>query len=329
MDPGNPNVLYASLNHLHRPPWDDISGGPDSGLYKSVDAGDTWTDITRNPGLPKGVIGKIGLAFSPPRPSRIWALVEAEDGALFRSDDAGATWQRLSESRILRRWPSSYMHIVADTQDPDTVYIPTYSFQRSTDGGKTFVGPANAARRLSRVVDRSEKLEAHDRGRRRRRHRHAQWRCVVVDAVQPTDGGALRSGDRRPGAVSRLLGAERQHSCVDAEPHERRRHRMVGQRGACRRRRRTNGGQAGRQRHLRRGSRGYRSHRSPNRTVRQHQCLARRRVHIRHQGREVPVLLHATPAALTSRSQHCCMPAGTACTARPTKDTRGTPSAAI
>jgi photosystem II stability/assembly factor-like uncharacterized protein len=138
IDPGNPNVLYASLNHMHRPPWDDISGGPDTGLYKSTDGGDTWLDITRNPGLPKGVIGKIGLALSPPRPSRVWALVEAEDGALFRSDDAGATWLRMSEERILRRWPSSYMHVVADTQNPDTVYIPTYTFQRSTDGGKTF-----------------------------------------------------------------------------------------------------------------------------------------------------------------------------------------------
>lgn len=138
LDPVNPNVLFASLDQLQRPPWDDISGGPDSGVYKSTDGGDTWTDITRNPGLPKGVIGKVGLALSPARPDRVWALVEAEDGALFRSENGGGTWQRINDSRELRRWPSSYMHIVADTKDPETVYVPSYDLQKSTDGGKTF-----------------------------------------------------------------------------------------------------------------------------------------------------------------------------------------------
>jgi photosystem II stability/assembly factor-like uncharacterized protein len=138
MDPTNPNVLYASLNQFQRLPWDQISGGPDSGLYKSTDGGDTWTEITHNPGLPQGDVGKIGIAISPARPSRVWALTEAEDGALFRSDDGGKTWQRLSDRRDLRRSSASYMHIVADTQDPDTVYIPAYSFLKSTDGGKTF-----------------------------------------------------------------------------------------------------------------------------------------------------------------------------------------------
>jgi len=138
MDPTNPSVLYASLNQLQRLPWDDVSGGPDSGLYKSTDGGDTWTEITHNSGLPQGAVGKIGIALSPPRPSRVWALVEAEDGALFRSDDSGQTWQRVNERRDFRRWASSYMHIVADTQDADTVYIPSYSFWKSTDGGQTF-----------------------------------------------------------------------------------------------------------------------------------------------------------------------------------------------
>ena len=138
MDSGNPSVLYASLDQLQRLPWDDVSGGPDSGLFKSTDGGDTWVDITRNPGLPSGVIGKIGLALSSSQPGRVWALVEAADGALFRSDDAGGTWQRINDRRDLRRWASSYMHVVADPQDPNTVYLPTYQLQKSTDGGKTF-----------------------------------------------------------------------------------------------------------------------------------------------------------------------------------------------
>jgi photosystem II stability/assembly factor-like uncharacterized protein len=138
MDPTNPKVLFASLNQLQRLMWDEISGGPDTGLYKTVDGGDTWTDITRNPGMPPGVLGKIGLALSPAKPDRIWALVEAEDGALLRSDDGGKTWARLNERRDLRRWSASYMHIVADTINPDLVWIPSYDLWKSLDGGKTF-----------------------------------------------------------------------------------------------------------------------------------------------------------------------------------------------
>ena len=234
MDPGNPSVLYASLDQLHRLPWDDLSGGPDSGLHKSTDGGDTWTDITRNPGLPKGVIGKIGLALSAPRPSRIWALIEAEDGALFRSDDAGATWQRINDSRQFRRWPSSYMHVVADTQDPETVYIPTYDLQRSKDGGKTFtvipmqhgdnhalwIDPKNARRMIE--------------GRRRRRDGLARRGRVVVDADEPADRRALRSGHRQPDAVPRLRRAERQHARRHPEPHARRRDHLGRQRIGCR-----------------------------------------------------------------------------------------------
>ena len=138
MDPTNPNVLYASLNQLQRLPWDSVSGGPDSGLYKTTDGGDTWTDITRNPGLPRGVVGKIGVAVSPARPSRVWAMIEANDGALFRSDDSGKTWQRIFEQPNWRRNAWSYTHVVPDTQDPDTVYVQAYGFWKSTDAGATF-----------------------------------------------------------------------------------------------------------------------------------------------------------------------------------------------
>jgi photosystem II stability/assembly factor-like uncharacterized protein len=138
MDPTNPNVLFASLNQLQRLPWDQASGGADSGLHKSTDGGDTWTDITRRPGLPKGVVGKIGLAVSPVRPSRVWALVESEDGGLYRSDDSGQNWQAVNHSRNLWRSAPSYMHVVADQQDADTVWVPSYEFLKSTDGGATF-----------------------------------------------------------------------------------------------------------------------------------------------------------------------------------------------
>ncbi|HEY7909829.1 MAG TPA: hypothetical protein VIC60_13185, partial [Thermomicrobiales bacterium] len=89
MDPHNPRVLYASLWQVQRYPHQLVSGGEGSGLFKSTDSGDTWTELTRNPGLPKGVIGKIGIAISPARAGRVWAIVESEDGAVFRSDDGG------------------------------------------------------------------------------------------------------------------------------------------------------------------------------------------------------------------------------------------------
>ena len=102
MDPSNPDVLFASLDQFQRFPWDERSGGPDSGLYKTTDGGDTWTEITRNPGLPKGLVGKIGISVSPARPNRVYAIVEAADGGVYRSDDAGATWQKLFDDREQR-----------------------------------------------------------------------------------------------------------------------------------------------------------------------------------------------------------------------------------
>jgi photosystem II stability/assembly factor-like uncharacterized protein len=138
MDPTNPNILFASLDQFQRFPWDENSGGPDSGLYKTTDGGDTWTEITRNPGLPKGLIGKIGLSISPPRPTRVYAIIEAVEGGVYRSDDSGATWQKLSDDREQRREAASYLHITADTQDPDTVYVQHVQVWKSTDGGKTF-----------------------------------------------------------------------------------------------------------------------------------------------------------------------------------------------
>ena len=138
MDPNNPRVLYAVIWETYRNFWELSSGGPDSGLYKSIDGGDTWTELTDNPGIPKGIKGKIGVAVSPPKPNRVWAIIEAEKGGLCRSDDGGQTWELLTDNRDLWHRPWYYCHIYADPQDPDTVYILNLKMWKSTDGGHTF-----------------------------------------------------------------------------------------------------------------------------------------------------------------------------------------------
>ncbi len=138
IDPHNPRVLYAALWEARRGPHELISGGPGSGLFRSTDGGDTWAEISRQPGLPAGVLGKIGVAASPARPDRVWAIVEAEDGAVFRSDDGGERWTRLSEERNLRQRAWYYHHIIADPHDPETVWVLNVEAWKSVDGGKTF-----------------------------------------------------------------------------------------------------------------------------------------------------------------------------------------------
>jgi len=138
IDPHNSKVLFAALWDVYRTSWTLSSGGPLSGLYKSIDGGDTWTEITRKPGLPNGIIGKIGVAVAGGDSNRIYAMVEAEDGGLFRSEDAGATWARISEDRRLRQRAFYYSRIYADPKEKDIVYVLNTSFFKSTDGGKTF-----------------------------------------------------------------------------------------------------------------------------------------------------------------------------------------------
>lgn len=142
MDPNNPRLLYCSCWEAQRTPYSMWSGGPGSSLYRSTDGGDSWTDISRHEGLPRGVLGKIGVAVSPARPDRVWALIEAEDGALFRSDDGGDTWQRSSENDDLRRRAWYYMHLFADPQDADVVWVLNLTCWKSVDGGATFTAVA-------------------------------------------------------------------------------------------------------------------------------------------------------------------------------------------
>ncbi len=141
IDLTNPSVILASLNHHVTYPWDEESGGPTTGLFKTTDGGDTWIDITRNPGMPGGLIGKIGIAISPASANRVYAFIEADagEGGIYRSDDGGSTWHLTHQDPGKMEIPNSYNHITADTQDPDVVYIqPISGLFKSTDAGRTF-----------------------------------------------------------------------------------------------------------------------------------------------------------------------------------------------
>ncbi len=138
LDPRNPEVIYAALWEASRTSWQMTSGGPGSGLFKSVDGGEHWTEITRNPGLPAGVVGRIGVSVSPVDGNRVWAIVENADGGVFRSDDGGVTWKRTNDERKLRQRAFYYTHITADPQNRDRVYVLNVGFFRSDDGGTRF-----------------------------------------------------------------------------------------------------------------------------------------------------------------------------------------------
>jgi photosystem II stability/assembly factor-like uncharacterized protein len=139
IDPHNPNVMFAALWEAYRVEYQMSSGGPGSGLFKSTDGGEHWTEVTRNPGLPRGVVGKIGVAVSGADSNRVYAIVENENGGLFSSDDGGATWKLVNEGRNLRQRAFYYTHVTADPKDKDTVYVLNVGTFKSTDGGKTMV----------------------------------------------------------------------------------------------------------------------------------------------------------------------------------------------
>lgn len=152
VDPSNPRIVFAGMWQARRRPWEMTSGGPGSGLYVSRDGGDTWTQLVAAPedddkeaalgtkhakGLPKGIWGRIGLAIAPSDSSRIYALIEAEEGGLFRSDDGGETWDRVNKNKVLRQRPWYFSTLTVHPKNSEIVYFPQVPLLRSIDGGKT------------------------------------------------------------------------------------------------------------------------------------------------------------------------------------------------
>src|SRR5262245_34291159 len=140
IDPSNPRILFASMWKFQRTPWGMNNGGGRSGLWKTTDGGDTWKELTFNPGIPKKPLGKIGISISPARPNRIYASIEAPDssGGIFRSDDGGDTWDLTSGDQKWSVRPWYYSAVTADPTDENTVYVMNLQVWRSVDGGRTF-----------------------------------------------------------------------------------------------------------------------------------------------------------------------------------------------
>ena len=139
MDPHDPNVLYAAMWQAQRMPWGLDDGGPGSGLYKTVDGGAHWTNITRNAGLPRGMLGRVGVAVAASDPNVVYAILQAKDGGVFRSSNGGATWRRVNGNWSLRQRGFYYTSIYVDPTDPQTVYVPNVdALWVSRNGGASF-----------------------------------------------------------------------------------------------------------------------------------------------------------------------------------------------
>ncbi len=142
--PSNPHILFAAMWEAGRTPWSLTSGGPGSGLYKSVDSGTTWKKIEGN-GWPSGVLGRIGVSVSGDNPERVYVILEAADevGGMYRSDDGGQHWTQTTSDHRLRHRPWYYTHVTADPRNADTVYVMNTSLYLSIDGGKTWTPIGN------------------------------------------------------------------------------------------------------------------------------------------------------------------------------------------
>jgi photosystem II stability/assembly factor-like uncharacterized protein len=137
LQPGNPNVIFASIWHGQRKPWTIVSGSKEGGIYKSTDGGDTWTKL--GGGLPTGLFGRSNVSIPASQPNRIYALIEAKPGGgLYRSDDAGSTWTLVNGAQNLWTRPFYYTTLEADPNNADVIFVGNEGWFKSTDGGKTF-----------------------------------------------------------------------------------------------------------------------------------------------------------------------------------------------
>ncbi|NNG15110.1 MAG: hypothetical protein HKM89_01430, partial [Gemmatimonadales bacterium] len=138
MDPTNPNKMLVAMWDYQRWPWFFRSGGPGSGLYLTVDGGNSWKKLTPEDGLPEGDLGRMGLAIARSDPSIVYALIEAKENALYKSTDGGHSWRKISTDNDIGNRPFYYYDLRVDPRDPNRIYSLYSRVSLSTDAGESF-----------------------------------------------------------------------------------------------------------------------------------------------------------------------------------------------
>ena len=181
MSPENPNILFAALWEFERKAWGAKTAGPEGGLWKSTDGGDTWQEITRNEGLPEGMWGRLGLDMSAADPKRVYALIDNETRqGLYRSDDLGETWRFVSDDANITARPFYFYHLHADPSNADNLWVPGNKLWRSTDAGKTWILEPGIKDDFQDIWIDPQGRQPHDRDLRRRHAGHSDRRQDMV-----------------------------------------------------------------------------------------------------------------------------------------------------